>query len=287
MSLLGPQLEAFLAVVQSKTVLGAAKSIGITQTGVTQRIRTLEDQLSTTLFTRSRQGMRLTQEGEALLRYCQSAQDLAGETLSQISGAGKASEVRSSILGPTSIMRTRVIPQSLPVMSQFPELLLSFEISDEKPGSEALRTGAVQFAILPDEEVRCEMDSKRLKPEEYVLVGKRNWKGRKVQELVTKERIIDFDSSDTMTHAYLKKAKLLHCARPERHFVNNNESLLQLFEAGIGYGVLTREFAEQYTRQYDIAILNPDFHLENRLALAWYPRPNASGYFKAIIGAIH
>ena len=61
MSLLSPPLEAFVAIVRSKTVISAAKDLGLTQTGVTQRIRVLETQLRTTLFIRSRSGMRLTE----------------------------------------------------------------------------------------------------------------------------------------------------------------------------------------------------------------------------------
>src|ERR1700729_3496524 len=93
MSLLGPNLEAFLAVVKTKTVLAAAQEIGLTQTGVTQRIRSLERDLRVTLFSRSRTGMRLTPEGESLLQFCRSAQDLEGLTLSQMKGKGRDHEV--------------------------------------------------------------------------------------------------------------------------------------------------------------------------------------------------
>ncbi|MBY0451706.1 MAG: LysR family transcriptional regulator, partial [Bdellovibrionaceae bacterium] len=60
MSLLSPPLEAFWAITRKGTVQDASKILGITQTGVTQRIRALEKQLKTTLFTRSRKGMKLT-----------------------------------------------------------------------------------------------------------------------------------------------------------------------------------------------------------------------------------
>ena len=50
MSLLSPQLQAFLAVANCKTVHGAAANIHLTQTAVTQRIRSLERLLKTTLF---------------------------------------------------------------------------------------------------------------------------------------------------------------------------------------------------------------------------------------------
>ena len=45
-SLLSPPLEAFFTVATCQTVHGAAKLLHITQTGVAQRIRTLEQALS-------------------------------------------------------------------------------------------------------------------------------------------------------------------------------------------------------------------------------------------------
>ena len=50
MSLLSPQLAAFLAIVKRQTVHGASQDLGITQTGVTQRIKALEAQLSAKLI---------------------------------------------------------------------------------------------------------------------------------------------------------------------------------------------------------------------------------------------
>jgi len=286
MSLLGPNLEAFLAIVDAKTVQAASKTLGITQTGVTQRMRALESQLSTTLFTRSRRGMLLTQEGESLLRYCQTVRDLEGETLAKIRGAGVTAEIRVQIHGPTSIMRTRTIPQCLDALGKFPEVLIHFSISDSPTGAELLRSGQTQFAILAPEEVAREMDSKLLKPERYVLVGSKEWKHRKIDEIVQTERIVDFEPSDQMSFEYLRKFKLLSQARKERHFVNNNEALLKMFERGFGYGVLTREFAELYLKNSEITLLNNGQFLEHRLALAWYPRPQTPAYFKAIIQSI-
>lgn len=45
MSLLPPALEAFLAIAQLKTVHGAARQLHMTQTAITQRIRSLESRL--------------------------------------------------------------------------------------------------------------------------------------------------------------------------------------------------------------------------------------------------
>jgi LysR family transcriptional regulator, chromosome initiation inhibitor len=287
MSLLNPNLEAFLAIVNASTVQSAAKIIGLSQTGVTQRIRALESQLSTTLFIRSRRGMQLTREGEALLRYCLSAKDLEGEALSKISGAGSTSEIRVVIQGPTSIMRTRVAPQCLSLLKDFPQLSMNFLIDDNQTGAENLRSGKVQFAILPPQDVALEMDSKLIKSEMYVLVAAKSWKNRKLEEIVQNEKIIDFDTTDQTTYNYLKKFRLHSKAKNNRHLVNNNELLLMMLENELGYGVLTQEFAENYLKQSKITILNKGQQLENRLALAWYPRTNMPSYFKQIVQSIH
>lgn len=286
MSLLSQNLQAFTAIVKQGTVHGAAKELRLTQTGVTQRIRALEAQLGTTLFIRSRKGMKLTSEGQALYRYCQAARELEGDALAQIGGAGKQKEVRIEITGPTSIMRSRTIPQCAPVISKFSKVIVSFQITDLENRDQLLRRGESQLALLPPEQVTREMDSKLLKPEQYVLVGPSQWKHRPTEDILKNERIIDFDPSDTMTHAYLKKFKLLPHAQTERHFVNNTESLVDLIKAGVGYGVLTVEFAKSHLKNGNICLLNNGEVLENRLALAWYPRPHMPEYFAAFIRAI-
>src|SRR5688572_21301012 len=109
MSLLSANLKAFLAITRQGTVHGAAKELRLTQTGVTQRIRGLERSLGTTLFLRSRKGMKLTQEGEAVLRYCRASEDLEGEVLSRLLGAGSDRPIYLTVAGPTSVMTARIV----------------------------------------------------------------------------------------------------------------------------------------------------------------------------------
>src|SRR5277367_57490 len=101
MRLLDDRLKAFLKISQLGTVLGAGHALGLTQTAVTQRIRALETEFKVTLFTRSRKGMRLTSEGQALLQYCRGAEDLEGAVFSKLSGNATQAEVHLAIAGPT------------------------------------------------------------------------------------------------------------------------------------------------------------------------------------------
>jgi DNA-binding transcriptional LysR family regulator len=70
------QIAAFLAVVRLGGVSRAAQSLNLTQPAVSARIKNLEDSLSQVLFERSAGGLRLTRDGETMLRYAERYEQL-------------------------------------------------------------------------------------------------------------------------------------------------------------------------------------------------------------------
>lgn len=287
MSLLSPQLQAFMAVSKHKTVHGAAAEIYLTQTAVTQRIRALERLLKTTLFIRTRRGMMLTQEGEALLRYCQASKALEGKALAMIRGAGSDAEIKITISASTSIMRSRVIPSCLPTIKAFPNLLIHFNVDDIERHHLTLRAGQTDLAIIREEQLAHEMKFKKLAPEQYVLVASAQWKGRRLKDIIQNERIIDFDPADQVTFDYLKQHALFSMAKHSRYFVNRTDSLALLVAEGVGYTTLAKEFAMPYVENKQLFILNHGKTYNISPMLAWFDRPEPPKYFSAIIDSIH
>lgn len=286
MSLLSPPLEAFWAVVRKGTVQDASYILGITQTGVTQRIRSLEKQLQTTLFIRSRKGMKLTTEGEALLQFVKGSLEIEGMALSKIQRAAKDSIIEVSISGPSSILRSRVIPNLTNLKGSYPLLRFRFDLSDTESNVDKLKTGYCDFAVLEHHHVTREMDSKIIKAERYCLYGPASWKRRLLPEIIKTEPIIDFNQDDNMTFNYLDKYKLKTWARKERHFANNTDALISMIASGLGYSVLAEEFAQQYVKRGELVKLGADQFLDFKIALAWYPRSEKPDYFQAIIKGI-
>ncbi|MDP3561946.1 MAG: LysR family transcriptional regulator [Legionellaceae bacterium] len=284
--MIDPHLHAFQAIVKQGTVHAAASMIHLTQTAVTQRIKALEQKLGTTLFIRSRRGMELTPEGEALHRYCQQILELNGQLMADIQGSGVTTDIRMRIAGPTSLMRSRIIPSCEPVMRAFPGLRMSFIVDDATNIHHRLKSGEAELVILSPEHLFDELSSKTLYSEHYVLLCSSKWKSRTLHNIIQEERIIDFEDDDRMTFNYLKTYNLFEHAKTERHFVNNTESLAYLITAGIGYGVLTKEFAKPYIERGEIMILNDAKTYEHKIALAWYPRLECPNYFSAILNAI-
>lgn len=285
MSLLSPRLIAFLAVAQCKTVHGAALQIHMTQTAVTQRIRALERSLKTTLFIRTRKGMQLTPEGEVLLRYCQNIKQMDGEILAKLQGHQSDLEIEITIMSPTSMMRSRIIPKFIPIMKKHGNLLVNFTLADQEKRHLHLKAGLCDFAILEKENLTNEMRYKRLKPEEYVLVCSAAWKKRRIKDIIEKERIVDFDPEDKLTFNYLD----LYGFEPpnrSRYFANNTSNLAYLVMEGVGYSVLAKEFALPYLESKDLHMLNEGKTMEIQHYLAWFERPEPPIYFSEMIDAI-
>ena len=271
--------------MKHKTIHGAVDEIHLTQTGITQRIRTLEKRLSTSLFVRSRRGMVLTKEGEALLRYCQQVEHLEGEALSSIAGTGTEKIVSISITGPTTIIHSRLTPSCIKVAKAFPQLLLKFDMNDNANCVNSLRRGDNQLAIIEPSYLSNEMAHKPLKPELYVLVASPTWKKRSLKDILRNERIIDFDESDQMTFNYLKHYDLFSFANKDRHFANRTTTLSLMIAKALGYGVLPLEFAKPYINSGQLVVINAGKAYPHALTLAWFARHQPPKYFSALIHA--
>jgi LysR family transcriptional regulator (chromosome initiation inhibitor) len=278
-----PLLDSFESIARLGTAHAAAAELGVTQTAITQRIKALESGLSLTLFLRSRRGMSLTEEGQALLRLFQESRALEGHFLSTVGGENRA-DISIRIVGPTSAISTRIAENVESIYFQFPFLRLHLQSEDHANRIEMIRRGEADFAIVSPGDVPNEMDSKMLKPDRYLLVASPKWKGRRLQDILKSERIIDFYESDDTSKRYLNSFELEPSR--ERIFINENEALIRMLIAGVGYGTLTESLAAPYLMQEKLIALNRSQSLEDPLALAWYPRPKKMAYFEAVLKAI-
>ncbi len=280
-----PHLVAFEAVSRLGTMHAAAHELGVTQTAITQRIKALEKELSLTLFLRSRKGMSLTSEGKALLHFCQGSRELEGQFLSQVKGDYRQ-EVELTLVGPTSAISTRISDSVRPLYFKYPFLKLHLKSDDHANIVDVIRRGEADLGVVHPSKVPNEMDSKLLKPDKYLLVASSKWKGRKLIEILNTERIIDFYESDPTTRNYLTQFSLEKEIKRERLFVNENEALIQMFMAGVGFGTLTESVAASYLADESLVTLNRGQAMEDPLALVWYPRPSKMNYFDDIIRSV-
>ena len=72
-------IRTFLAVCRANSISGGARALNISQPSVSNAIAQLEQSLGASLFERSRSGIALTPEGEALLHRAEAIDSLMAD----------------------------------------------------------------------------------------------------------------------------------------------------------------------------------------------------------------
>ncbi|HHR5882845.1 HTH-type transcriptional regulator HdfR [Providencia alcalifaciens] len=120
-------LRTFLEVSRTRHFGRAAESLYLTQSAVSFRIRQLETQLGTSLFTRHRNNIRLTAAGERLVPYAESLMNTWLQAKKEITHASQHTELS---IGATSSLWESYLTGWLEVLySQHDELRLEARVS--------------------------------------------------------------------------------------------------------------------------------------------------------------
>ncbi|WP_119344501.1 LysR family transcriptional regulator [Facilibium subflavum] len=284
---LSPQLEAFMAVASTGSVHAAAEVLHLTQTAVTQRIKMLEQKLGISLFIRSRKGMKLTAEGEILLRYCDNMQKLEKNYLQMLSNEDEHHIINLTILSSSTMMKTRILYPVAKIAKKYPQLRIHFQISDVDSRHTELKAGRADLAVVQNQFISKEMCTKALQPEHYHLLVPKAWSKKAIEKIIVNENIIDFDPSDEITFNFLRKYDLFEMAKKDRHFANSPEALAELVALALGYTVVTKQFYQQYCDHEKTSLIKQAWYYDHDLSLCWYNRGALPVYFQEIIDAIN
>ncbi|MFW7377422.1 MAG: LysR family transcriptional regulator [Oligoflexus sp.] len=141
-------LRIFLVVYRTRSMTQAAKELHLTQSGVSQQIKSLEETLNITLFDRVNRRIIPTSEAEILYRECSRRLDDLERALRQISNQDK--ELFGTVkLGAPAIFGQQILA---PLLSQFAteNPLVNFELvmGLASEMTELLLKGKLDFAFL-------------------------------------------------------------------------------------------------------------------------------------------
>lgn len=106
------QLQYFVAVAETGTVSGAAKSLSISQSSVTEAIKELEADLGTRLFERHSRGLNVTHKGHQFLRHATTILGSVSDARNSFDEMTKE-ESGSLFLGVTSLVAGYVLSDIL------------------------------------------------------------------------------------------------------------------------------------------------------------------------------
>ena len=156
--------KVFYHVASTLSFSEASKQLFISQSAVSQSIKTLERKLDQVLFIRSTKKVQLTPEGEILLRYVEPAMNLIQRGESQLAeSASTGGQIR--IGASDTICRYFLVPYIKQFHEAFPGAHIKVTNATSIHSVELLKSGQVDFIVVnsPNAYLESAFSVKRIK----------------------------------------------------------------------------------------------------------------------------
>ncbi len=165
-------LRTFLAVARHRNVTRAAEEVHLAQSSVSDQIQSLETELGTSLFTRSRLGLELTPAGETLKSYAEDILALADEARAAVNAAG-GQTVGPLTIGALETIAAAKLPRWLSgFRSDHPDIDLRLKVAGSGELLRMLEDGGIDVAFCFDKGGLDErFASRTVSMEPLVLIG--------------------------------------------------------------------------------------------------------------------
>ncbi|MGK5051797.1 LysR substrate-binding domain-containing protein [Janthinobacterium sp. RB2P8] len=125
-------MQVFLRVVESKSFVRAAETLGLPASSVTGIIKRLEKHLQTRLLNRSTRNLSVTPEGERYFHRCREILDLIADTESSLQGSSERPQGRLRVDMPGGIAHAVILPQLRQFQQRYPDIYLMIGVNDRQ-----------------------------------------------------------------------------------------------------------------------------------------------------------
>lgn len=265
-------VEAFLWVARLKSITRAAEKLCLTQSAVSSRIATLEEELGVPLIDRRERHFRLTHSGARFLVFAERLLDIQRELKNEI-GTPEPVAVTLRIGGIESVLHTWLIPLVEHLRATQPHIEFELTVEMTPVITEQLRRGSLDLAFAAQpasgEGVRVE----EMPSMEMVFVGRRADAAR------GKWTLADILECDVLTfqrgsQPHVALVELIRDAGLESrriHTISSISALVRMVECGFGFATLPYAAVANLAPGADVAVLDA----ESRLA----PLPIHASYW--------
>ncbi|WP_114418358.1 LysR family transcriptional regulator [Marinospirillum perlucidum] len=248
--------KTFITLVETGSFTHTAKQLGMTQPGVSQHVRKLEDYFAVPLLARKGKRFELTEAGRQVYDYALrlfAEHDQFRSTLEQELVEG--GECRLSSIETLGIL---FYPFALGYLKNHPRLRLHLTFASSQQALEALRNRQIDLALVSQQEKHPELDFELYLQESLAVVVPADFQGSSLQELLSLG-FIGHEEGQSQASKWLasnfpSEYRGLH-QLTQRSYVNQVHLALDAVARGLGFTVLPRSVWEaspwqQQTREW-------------------------------------
>lgn len=260
------QLEAFAFVVDAGTFRAAASALGTTQPNISARITTLETALNVTLLIRDAGSVRLTVDGDKLLKKTREVL-WAGEAL--IEEAGRQELIEETLrLGVTELVACTWLQEFLRLMREaYPKLRIQLEVDLSTAIDARLMEGQLDLALQTGPFKSKTFETDALGQELYCWVVNSDL----IKSVSAKPSLPELFDLTVLTHAkHTQACAALHRIAKERGLASERivhssalSACVPMVLEGLGAALLPERLVRAEVASGDLHQVEPD----------WLPEP--------------
>lgn len=258
-------IQTLSAVVSDGTFDAAARTLHVTPSAVSQRIKALEQRIGRVLVVRSKP-VRPTEAGEAVLRLGQQLALLERETLREL-GAERTDDRPTPI--PIAVNADSLATWILPPLARVAEresIVFDLVRDDQDHTAALLASGSVMAAVASNATPVPGCVSSPLGRMRYRAYATPAYASRWFPDGLTSEALaraprIDLDRKDTVQARFHRRISR-RAADPPRHFVPASADFAVAVRLGLGWAMLPDAHAAAVVESGELVDLAPGRHLD-------------------------
>jgi len=239
-------LRALDAVLQEQNFDRAAKSLHITQSAISQRIKQLEQQFAEPLLIRS-QPLQATPLGQKLLAHYRQVHQLELELAGELTPDQPQGPIRISIAVNADSLATWFLPAIAPLLEQHP-IELNLLVDDENRTLDKVREGQAFGAVSLHAQPLA-----------------RHFPHGLTREALAKAPAVAFDQRDDMHISFMREHFGLEPGGYPCHTVHSSEAFVAMAEQGLAYCLIPELQIRSQLAAGSLVNLSPDHVLTERL----------------------
>ena len=259
------QLRTLVSVVDLGSFEAAAAQLHITQSAVSQRIRSLEEAAGRILVRRERP-ITATDSGEVVLRTARQMLHLEQSLAGELDESGSAQDhVVLAVACNSDSLATWFLTAMTEVHSAG-RVVFDIRRQDESLSSELLRRGEVMAAVTSEARPVQGCRALPLGSMRYLACASPGFVARHLRDgspaaALGRAPIVDFDRSDAHQNHYYRRLTRRQPTGP-RHFIPSSHDHVRAIVAGLGWGLIPEQLATPWLVSGEIVDVSPDRPLD-------------------------
>lgn len=280
-------LHALSVVVDEQNFDKAASVLSITQSAVSQRIKSLEQTIGQPVLVRA-QPIVATAIGKKLLGHYQQVKLLEQDILPDISGNNNNETITASIASNADSLATWLITAIGDVCHHY-NVSVNFRLSDENRTINYLKDGEVFGAISTHNSALPGCTFEKLGDMQYLLVAAPNFVEHYFSQGINEQALarapaVAYDQKDDMHIKYIAETFGLKGGSYPCHTVRSSEAFVGFAKQGLAYCLIPKLQIQQELNNGQLINLMPENTITR--TLYWHHWVLLKGVFKQLSMAI-